>query len=50
MVAGKGDDVEGVLATVDGLEEGFERETLRVGLVQRELALLADTVFPVEQR
>jgi len=50
VIAGKGDDVEGVLAPVNGLEEGLERETLRVGLVQRELALFTDPVFPVDQK
>lgn len=47
MVAGKGDDIEGVLATVDGLEKGLKRETLSVSFVQGELTLLADPIFPV---
>ena len=44
MVAGKRDDVEGVLASVDGLEERLEGESLRRRFEQGQLARLADLV------
>ena len=44
MVAGKRDDVEGVLASVDGLEERLEGESLRRCFEQGQLARLADLV------
>ncbi len=39
VVAGEGDDVEGVLPTVDGLEERVEGEAGLVGVVKGEAAL-----------
>ena len=44
VVAGKRDDVEGVLASVDGLEERLEGESLRRRFEQGQLARLADLV------
>ena len=44
MVSGKGYDVEGVLASVDGLKKRLQREPLRRRLEQRQLAGFADLV------
>ena len=50
VVAGKRDDVEGVLASVDGLEERLEGESLRRRFEQGQLARLADLVVAGKRR
>ena len=41
VVAAEGDDVEGVLLAVDGLEEGLVREAGNLGVVQSDSAVRA---------